>query len=55
MHIIGIDQNDVTLRRDMLTAGAIKTLGTLFNNANTEGVMHMAGKTLTVIARLQHF
>lgn len=39
----------------MFTAGAIETLRAFLNHANTEILVRMAGKTLVVVAGLQHF
>ncbi len=54
MHVVCVDYDDISARCNVFCPGAVKSLGSLIDNTNAEGVMDMTGKALLVIARLKH-
>jgi hypothetical protein len=46
VHLIGINQNNAVLRSNVGATRPVETLGTIFNDSNTNSFMDMTGKIL---------
>ena len=54
VHLIGIDEHDVALRRHVHVATAVKRLRPIFNEVDAIAFVHMFGKFFVLVLGFQH-